>query len=108
MRAGSDFRDLALFWFGSVTIGWLQMILIAGGVRATFGADKYPGWALLITSALIGAVPLTFRVRWLVETVVAPSAGLPAPWVTYLNVCVINVLFSLIQFLLIERWPLFQ
>lgn len=60
VRFGSDFRNLALFWFGSVTVGWLQMILIARGVRATFGADRYSGWVLLIASALIGAVPQTF------------------------------------------------
>jgi len=108
VRAGSEFGGLALFWCGSVTVGWLQMILIAHGVRATFGGGKYPGWALLIASALIGAVPLTFQIRWMVETIVTPSAGLPAPWVTYLNVCVINIVFSLIQFVLIERWPLFR
>jgi len=108
VRAGSNFRDLALFWYGSVTIGWLQMIIIARGVRTSFGADRYPGWALLLASALICAVPLTFQVRWLVETIVAPVGGLPAPWVTYLNVFVINTVFSLLQYLLIERWPLFH
>lgn len=108
VRSGGDFRSIAMFWAGAVTIGWLQMVLIARGVRATFGTDQYPGWALLIASALIGAIPLTFQIRWLVETIVAPQAGLPAPWVTYLNVCVINTVFSLIQYLAIERWPLFQ
>ncbi|MGI9390108.1 MAG: LytTR family DNA-binding domain-containing protein [Boseongicola sp.] len=108
VRSGSEFRNWALFWFGSVSIGWLQMIIIARGVRASFGIDKYPGWALLLASALIGAVPLTFQVRWLVEVIIAPTAGLPAPWVTYLNVFVINTVFSLIQYMLIERWPLFQ
>lgn len=106
VRVGSEFRNLALFWFGSVTVGWLQMILIARGIRVTFGADNYPGWALLLASALIGAIPLTFQVRWLVETIVSPQQGLPAPWVTYLNICVINIVFSLIQYLMIERWPL--
>lgn len=107
VRAGSEFGNLAIFWFGSVTIGWLQMIVIARGVRATFGADKYPGWALLLASALIGALPLTFQIRWMVETIVGPANGLPAPWVTYLNVSVINLVFSIIQYALIERWPLF-
>ena len=32
---------------------------------------------------------------------------MPPPWVTYLNVSFINVNFCLIQYLLIERWPLF-
>lgn len=108
VRVGSEFRNLALFWFGPVTVGWLQMILITRGIRVTFGADNHPGWALLIASAMIGAIPLTFQVRWLVEAIVAPQQSLPAPWVTYLNICVINIVFSLIQFLMIERWPLFQ
>ncbi|MDI3336916.1 LytTR family DNA-binding domain-containing protein [Defluviimonas aestuarii] len=106
VRAGADLTDLTLFWTVSVTAGWLQMILIARGVRASFGADRYPGWSLLIASSLIGAVPLTFEVRWLMESILAPRAGLPPPWVTYLNVTVINTVFSLIQYVFIERWPL--
>lgn len=97
----------AIFWSVAVAGGWLQMILVARGVRASFGADKWPGWALLLATALIGAVPLTFEVRWLMETIVAPPAGLPPPWVTYLNVGVINTVFCFVQFVLIERWPLF-
>lgn len=108
VRAGSDLRNHALFWFAAVSAGWLQMILIARGVRASFGTDRLPGWALLAISALVGAVPLTFQVRWLMETIVSPSAGLPPPWITYLNVCVINLVFSTIQYLLIERWPIFN
>ncbi|WP_245890911.1 LytTR family DNA-binding domain-containing protein [Albidovulum aquaemixtae] len=108
VRTGAEFRDQAVFWGASVTVGWLQMILIARGVRSSFGTDRYPGWALLLAQAFIGAAPLTFEVRWLVETIVAPEAGLPAPWVTYLNISVINVVFSLIQYGLIERWPLFR
>ncbi len=73
VRVGSEFRNLALFCFGSVTVGWLQMILIARGIRVTFGADNHPGWALL------GAIPLTFQVRWLVEAIVAPQQSLSAP-----------------------------
>lgn len=105
VRAGEDLRGLTLFWTASVTLGWLQMILIARGVRASFGAGNWPGWALLLASAFLGAAPLTFQVRWLMETIVAPEAGLPAPWVTYLNVVVINTVFSVIQYVLIERWP---
>jgi len=107
VRIGSvGFRDSALFWLASVSAGWVQMIVIARGVRASFGADQWPGWALLLVSALCGAVPLSFEVRWLVEALIAPPGGLPPLWVTYLNVSVINIVFSLIQYLLIERWPL--
>lgn len=106
VRSGSDLTGLTLFWTVSVTAGWLQMILIARGVRTSFGADRCPGWTLLVASSLIGAVPLTFEVRWLMESIVAPRAGLPPPWVTYLNVTVINAVFSLIQYVFIERWPL--
>lgn len=108
VRAGSDLRNHTLFWFIAVSAGWLQMILIARGVRASFGPERYPGWSLLLISALVGAVPLTFQVRWLMETIVVPEAGLPVPWITYLNVCVINLVFSVIQYLLIERWPIFD
>ena len=96
------------FWSVAVTAGWLQMILISRGVRATFNEERWPGWALLIATAIIGAVPLTFEVRWLLETIVAPVRGLPPPWLTYLNVTVINLVFCLVQYLLIERWPLFE
>jgi hypothetical protein len=96
-----------VFWAIAVTAGWLQMILIARGVRASFGVDRYPGWVLWAATALIGAVPLTFQVRWLMDTIVAPSGGLPPPWVTYLNVTVIISVFCLLQYILIERWPLF-
>ncbi|MDJ0637960.1 MAG: LytTR family DNA-binding domain-containing protein [Paracoccaceae bacterium] len=96
------------FWSVAITAGWLQMILIARGVRASFGTERWPGWALLVATAIIGAVPLTFEVRWLLDTIVAPPQGLPPPWLTYLNVSVINLVFCLVQYLLIERWPLFE
>ena len=94
------------FWSVAITAGWLQMILISRGVRATF-AD-WPGWALLLASAIIGAVPLTFEVRFLLDMIIAPVRGLPPPWLTYLNVTVINLVFCLVQYILIERWPLFD
>ena len=78
------------------------------GVRASFGTERWPGWALLIATAIIGAVPLTFEVRWLLDTIVAPPQGLPPPWLTYLNVTVINLVFCLVQYLLIEHWPFFD
>jgi hypothetical protein len=96
------------FWSVAITAGWLQMILISRGVRATFGTETWPGWALLLATAIIGAVPLTFEVRFLLDLIVAPVQGLPPPWLTYLNVTVINLVFCLVQFILIERWPLFE
>jgi len=106
VRAGLDRNGLVVFWLVSVTAGWLQMIVIARGVRASFGTDRWPGWVLLLVSAFLGAVPLSFEIRWMVEALLAPAGGLPPPWVTYLNVSVINVVFSLVQYGLIERWPL--
>jgi LytTr DNA-binding domain-containing protein len=102
----SDAPGQILFWASSVTAGWLQMILIARGVRASFAKRDWPGWALMTATALIGAVPLTFEIRWLLETILAPAAGLPPPWLTYLNVSVINMVFCLVQYALIERWSL--
>ncbi|MDJ0994004.1 MAG: LytTR family DNA-binding domain-containing protein [Dinoroseobacter sp.] len=99
--------DQVAFWSVAITAGWLQMILIARGVRASFGTNRWPGWALLFATAVIGALPLTFEVRWLLETIVSPPHGLPPPWLTYLNVTVINLVFCLLQYVLIERWPLF-
>ena len=106
VRAGLDQNALILFWLASVTTGWLQMIVIARGVRASFGVERWPGWVLLLISAFLGAVPLSFEIRWMVDGLLAPTEGLPPIWVTYLNVSVINVVFSLIQFVLIEGWPL--
>jgi hypothetical protein len=102
-----DIPGQIAFWAVAITAGWLLMILISRGVRASFGTERWPGWALLLASALIGAVPLTFEVRWLVETILAPAVGLPSPWLTYLNVTVINTVFCLAQYILIERWSLF-
>jgi len=106
VRAGLDRNGLIVFWLASVTAGWLQMIVIARGVRASFGVERWPGWVLLLISAFLGAVPLCFEIRWMVEALLAPAEGLPPLWVTYLNVSVINVVFSLIQYVLIEGWPL--
>lgn len=103
-RAGMGAQ--ALFWGVAVAAGWLQMILIARGLRASLAPLGWPGWAMLLATAVIGAAPLTFEIRWLVETIVMPRHGLPAPWITYLNVAVINLVFCLIQFSAIERWPL--
>lgn len=102
----ADLLDISIFWFVAVTAGWLQMILISRGVRASFGAEAYPGWVLLLAQTFIGAVPLTFEVRWLMQTVVNPAGGLPPPWMSYLNVSVINLVFSLVQYTLVERWPI--
>lgn len=99
-------RPVMLFWITSVTVGWLQMILIARGVRASFGPDAWPGWSLMAVTALVGAVPLTFEIRWLLETLAAPPGGLPPPWISYLNVTVINLVFCLVQYVLIEGWSL--
>lgn len=103
---GEGLGRAVAFWGIAVTAGWLQMILVARGVRASFGEDKWPGWALLLATALVGAVPLTFEVRWLLDLIVAPESGLPPPWITFLNVSVINTVFCLVQYVLIERWPL--
>lgn len=100
--------DQIVFWGIAITAGWLQMILISRGVRATFGTDRWPGWGLLLASAIIGAVPLTFEVRFLVDAIIAPARGLPPPWLTYLNVTVINLVFCLVQYILIEHWPVFE
>ncbi|MEP2531244.1 LytTR family DNA-binding domain-containing protein [Shimia sp.] len=97
-----------VFWSIAITAGWLQMILISRGVRATFGTEMVAGWVLLMATAIIGAVPLTFEVRFLLDAIVAPVRGLPPPWLTYLNVMVINLVFCLVQYILIERWPLFD
>jgi len=96
----------SIFWVVSVTAGWLQMLLIARGVRASFGADNYSGWVLLLASALIGAIPLTFEIRWLLETVVNPEGGLSAVWMSYLRISFINLSFSVVQYLLVEQWPI--
>lgn len=106
--AGPAVPGQVLFWSAAVGAGWLQMILIARGVRASFGTERWPGWVLLVATALIGAVPISFEVRWLLETILAPEAGLPPPWLTYVNVTVINTVFCGVQYLLIERWPLFD
>jgi len=104
----SSIPGQAAFWCIAVVAGWLQMILIARGVRSTFSPTHWAGWNLLLATALIGAVPITFEVRWLLDTIIAPVRGLPPPWLTYLNVTVINMVFCLVQYLLIERWPLTQ
>jgi len=98
--------DASVFWIFAITAGWLQMILISRGVRSSFGEENYPGWVLFAAQTLIGAVPLTFEVRWLMQTIVNPEGGLPSPWMSYLNVTVINLIFSLVQYLLVERWPM--
>ncbi|WP_068118686.1 LytTR family DNA-binding domain-containing protein [Tropicimonas marinistellae] len=98
--------DVGIFWILAITAGWLQMLLISRGVRASFGAEAWPGWALLLAQTFIGAVPLTFEVRWLMLTIVNPEGGLPPPWMSYLNVIVINFVFSLVQYTLVERWPI--
>lgn len=105
VAASEAFADHAAFWIVAVAAGWLQMIVIARGVRASLGPGRYPGWVLILTSALLGAMPLTFEVRWLMQSLVDPEGGLPPPWVTYLNVAFINLNFCLIQFWAIERWP---
>lgn len=105
-RGGAEFRGQALFWAASVSAGWLQKIVIARGVRVTLGAARHPGWVLLLASALIGAMPLTFQVRWMMDTIVAPQAGLPELWVTDLNVTLICTVFGLIQYMLIEDRPI--
>ena len=102
----ADMTDVAIFWVLAVTAGWLQMLLISSGVRSSFGAENYPGWALLLAQTFIGALPLTFEVRWLMQTIVNPEGGLPPPWLSYLNVSVINFVFSLVQYVLVERWPI--
>ena len=103
---GTDLLDTSIFWLLAISAGWLQMILISRGVRASFGAEAYPGWVLLIAQIFIGAIPLTFEIRWLMMTVVNPEGGLPPPWMSYLNVAVINAVFSLVQYTLVERWPI--
>jgi hypothetical protein len=103
---GEEFAGHAAFWIVAVAAGWLQMIVIARGVRASLGPERYPGWVLMLSAALLGAVPLSFEVRWLMQTLVDPQGGLPQPWVTYLNVAFINLNFCLVQFWAIERWPI--
>ncbi|MEK9724991.1 MAG: hypothetical protein VW405_16110, partial [Rhodospirillaceae bacterium] len=50
--------DRYIFWFTSVAAGWLQMIIVAYGVRAAFGTERLPGLILLIVASAIGAIPI--------------------------------------------------
>lgn len=98
--------DRYIFWFTTVTAGWLQMIIIAHGVRAAFGTERFPGWVLLLVAAAVGAVPITFEVRYL-WGILKNAPTMPTPyWYSYLTVLFINVNFSLLQWWLVERWPL--
>jgi hypothetical protein len=100
--------DRYLFWFATVSAGWLQMIIVAHGVRASFGTERLPGWVLLIISAGIGAIPITFEVRYLWELLKLGDAELRPYWQSYITVLFINLNFSLLQWWLVERWSLFS
>ena len=100
--------DRYLFWFTTVTAGWLQMVVIAHGVRAAFGADRFPGWMLLIVASAIGAIPITFEVHYLWGVLKLAGGAQNPYWVSYLTVLFINLNFSLLQWWFVERWPLTQ
>ena len=98
--------DRYIFWFTTVIAGWLQMIIIAHGVRAAFGTERFPGWALLLIAAAIGAVPISFETRYLWGALKI-AATTPKPyWQSYITVLFINLNFSLLQWWFVERSPL--
>ncbi len=96
------------FWLIAVTVGWLQMIIIARGLRNLMLPGMTRGWVLLLITAALGAVPMTFEVRSL-WSVLREAPGYVAPLhIAYMTTFAINVMFCLIQWSFVERWPILE
>lgn len=96
-----------VFWMSTVAIGWAQVLFIVYATRGFIGPGRLAGWPTMIIATLIVTFPIMFEVRFLITYLSDGEAQLAPPWLAYLNVFVITFLFSLVQWMVVERWPLF-
>lgn len=95
-----------VFWLASCAAGWLQAMIIAHGIRAILDPAKVPGWALYLLTAIILTFPLTFEIRWMWRALAAGPVVQQPFHVAWVTVFIIDLCFTLLLWLLIERWPL--
>ena len=79
-----------IFWISATSLGWAQMLLISYATRG-----------------FIGSRPILFEVRFLARWLTDGAAEFPPLWQGYLNVYAITLIFSMVQWLVVERWSLF-
>ncbi len=96
-----------LFWITTVSLGWAQMLLISYAVRGFVARGKLHGWPTLLIAAALGTIPILFEVRFLAVLFLAENATLAPLWLGYINVFILTLMFSLVQWLVVEKWPLF-
>lgn len=94
------------FWLSTIAIGWAEMLLISYAIRGFIGGGKLAGWPTLLVAAAIGTVPILFEVRWLNAYLAGENARLAPLWLAYVNVYLLTGLFSVVQWTLVEGWPL--
>ena len=102
-----DLGSRIVFWMSIVAIGWAQMLFIVYAARGFIGPGRLAGWPTMLIATLIGTVPILFEGRFLI-TYLSGEEAQPVPlWLAYINVFVLTFLFSLVQWMVVERWPLF-
>ncbi|GAB5390355.1 MAG: hypothetical protein Alpg2KO_33230 [Alphaproteobacteria bacterium] len=103
MQAGPRYA----FWLLTVATGWAQMLFIAYALRGFIDHGPLAGWPAMLIASALGAFPILFVVRFFSVYLTDGQIQLAALWFAYLQVFVITFLFSLVQWLLVEKWPLF-
>lgn len=98
--------DRYIFWFVTVTLGWMQMIAIAHGLRSMLGAQRYAGWVLLVIASCVGAVSISAIAWYLWDVLKVPDGVQSSYGIAYSTALFINVNFSLLQWCFVEKWPL--
>lgn len=92
-----------VFWISIVTLGWTQMLFISYGTRAVLARSGLPGWGVLLAAAAVGSVPILFEVRWMAGFIMGDEVRHGPLWLGYIQVLFITVIFSLLQWVVIER-----
>ncbi len=102
MYSGSRY----VFWISTLTFAWTLMLFISYGMRAVLMRPGLPGWAVMLAAAAVGSVPILFEVRWMAAFLLGDEVRLAPIWLNYIQVYFITVTFSLLQWVVIERWSL--
>ena len=96
------------FWVAACAAGWLQSMIIARGLKSMLINSTIKNWQLAVITAVILAIPLTFEIRWMWQSLTMTPTETGQYWVSYLITLVINLNFCTLQLALIERWPLLE
>ena len=105
---GYDPMRSALFWVSTVMLGWVEGIFFNYASRGFTNRTRFFGWPTFILSTALATIPIYFQALFLAEFVSSNSREFLIEKVSVERVLFFTIIGNLVQWSVIEKWPLFE